>query len=793
MTLQVAPGCEIHLVMGRPAQQLRVLDPSSGADASGVSTYTNFGAVVQQSGGLLTPVSAGETSGIIAFGGEQGVVRVRVHASVTQLWFANRHITMRAGASDYVPTVYAQFDDHTIADVTGHAWVTISVAGSGVVSVQPNDPFGRLHADFTAAGKHDEVVATAGNLRATVRVDVTADVFTPRPILNPIRYSGPYKTRRNMLFLGEGFANRDEFERHVIEIVEKRVFTSPAHSPYPQLRDHVNVWTAFEEPVGDPVSGVTIGPPLTDTGDPVPIIADPGQGQYSVVELTALVGYPPGPQAPADAATARQVWPAAVPGFVAANLIDQVFAYWKRQEHRHLLRPKDTAFGLIMGSRPCGPECSQPSLVLPNIPSTAAHFDLIPPEPSVDIEPDPRRVVESPQAPGFLHPNAVEAFGEWMQAYLGTLKYGTDSSSVDYDVGTVWQTGAADDGLIAILVNEALEAGTTFGVVKPTGHQRVALAWSLGNLPAITIDLTGPIADHDVALRRPPYDAIAGSFAHENSHALGLGDEYEDIYSKGQPVVHPPDVPEIEVHPNLTAATGPIKWNWPRIALASPLAQDVPIPPPGDPATKVTIQLEPTQGMKWHAARDKQLSVFLRVRAINPAHASYRPPLGPYTISSVVGDTLVIEGPSVSPLTAYTAGSVLYLPSTKGSLVHPAVAADLTAHGAFGGNAPATAVHAGGESPRGNIAGFKYPKHHEAVIGLYEGAGEFNSGAYRPAGNCKMREVSVPDTEFHWWPYPHSVDVTRHRPFCFVCKYILINEVWPGAFDLLDREYPEDC
>ena len=47
MTLQIAPGCELHLLMGQ-SQQIRVLDNSTLLDVAASATYSNFGANVQQ-------------------------------------------------------------------------------------------------------------------------------------------------------------------------------------------------------------------------------------------------------------------------------------------------------------------------------------------------------------------------------------------------------------------------------------------------------------------------------------------------------------------------------------------------------------------------------------------------------------------------------------------------------------------------------------------------------------------------------------------------------------------------
>lgn len=808
------PGCDLHLIHATVApipQRLRILVnvAAQAIDVAGDprTTYHNLDmTVVGRAGAVFTPLRVGETVTRVTFQEtpaspvqQLGHVRIRVHGALRNLQFGNTRVTVRVGSADYVPTVFAEFDDLPLADVTGHDWLTVRVAGSASFSVAAGDHSGRIRVPATSTpGEQNLLFVEAGTMSAMMPVHVAEALSTPRPILNPLRYTGPHTTRRNLLIMGEGFPDEDTFELHATRIIDK-LFSSPLNNPYPQLAGHINVWTAYEPPPAGvaPESGITIGPLVNDAGEPLPLLSNRGANLYTVNDVTALVGYPTAGAIPADGTAARAAW-SSIPTFDPAWMPDAVFDRWKQQAQRSPLLAKDSRFGLMFGSRPCGPDAPD---ALAGLPGT--HWELFPTASATALHPDPRRVPVHPAFPDFLHPNPSEALGDLFQVYFESLKYGIDATNVDHDVGRTWLRGGADDGLCAILVFEGQSGGTAFGSIDDvTGLSvRTALAWSVGNQKGHTLDRSGHQLDHTVNVTKPAYDVLAANLAHELGHVLGLGDEYEDIYDEGH--IDAANVPALEFEryanlmhrstlfagANITANT--LKWNWDRIALASPVLQ-VAVPPPGvpDPAT---LQLEPGQGMKWKLARDRALDVYLRVRELNRTApgSTYQSPLGPFKLTKLVGDTVELTGPFVSPLT-YGPGCVLYLPVTKPAgkltLVHPAVDADLVNKGPFGVNATIN-LTAKGESARKDIAGFSKPKNREMVIGAFDGAGTYNTNAFRPSGQCKMREVEFPGTT----GLIFKTDITRLRPFCFTCRYILINVIWPGAYDLLDREYPEDC
>jgi len=69
------------------------------------------------------------------------------------------------------------------------------------------------------------------------------------------------------------------------------------------------------------------------------------------------------------------------------------------------------------------------------------------------------------------------------------------------------------------------------------------------------------------------------------------------------------------------------------------------------------------------------------------------------------------------------------------------------------------------------------------LIGLYEGGGGYGCGIYRPAGRCKMRESSLSDS------FDFSKRDLRSTDFCFVCMYLIVEQIDPSVLQELDRYY----
>jgi hypothetical protein len=73
------------------------------------------------------------------------------------------------------------------------------------------------------------------------------------------------------------------------------------------------------------------------------------------------------------------------------------------------------------------------------------------------------------------------------------------------------------------------------------------------------------------------------------------------------------------------------------------------------------------------------------------------------------------------------------------------------------------------------IGGMKQLCKDYRLVGLYEGGNSSSCRVYRPAGGCKMRNVSGKDGE---------------GEFCFVCKYLIVNRIDATQHEKLAGEYP---
>src|SRR5262245_58035158 len=702
--LYMTPGADIHLISGGAPQTMSILaDLIGGARdiaAEAITQYRDFSpAVVARNGATFTPVGVGDTVGTVSLTQtvdgrdivHHGLLRIRVHAALRDLRIANDRISVRAGSSDYVATVYASFDDLAIADVSAHGWLRFRAGPLGHFAV---DRIGRISANPGAAGGEDLLHVEGGGSSHFIPVRVINSMNAPRAILNQIRYRAPHNFVRNLLFLAEGYPDKDTFEMHVRRIVDI-LFTSAAHSPYNLLRDRFNVWSAFE-PLASGVTqaGITFGPPVNAKGEPIPLTGTAFEGAYTIEQLTLIVGLPPGPGAPTNAAAARTTWQAAAPGFDPAKLSDPLFEMWKTQVLHGLTRPKDTTFGLMFGSHPGGPAAPEPLPPIPPLPATAK-WHLMPGEPHRTLSPDPRRVPEPPAFPGTLYPTPALAFADILEGYLGSLRYGEDATHIDHNVSRAWMKDGPDAGLVAILVFDEFLGATAF----TNDRVRIGLASSVGHKQAIrltgTVTPAFPLLDHEATLAKPVYETITGMLAHELAHALGVTDEYEDTDLVGHTLAPDSEARDIESAVNVTHHStifnnagviirANLKWNWDRVALASSLATAA-----VSAGGTVTFQLDTAEGDKWNAVRAKRGQVWLRPRDLNrfaPA-SKFAPPVGPYTIQSVTGDALVLAGPAVA-VNQFPKGSVLYAPVMKDAvarkLIDPHVLDDLVLNGAFG-------------------------------------------------------------------------------------------------------------
>jgi hypothetical protein len=61
----------------------------------------------------------------------------------------------------------------------------------------------------------------------------------------------------------------------------------------------------------------------------------------------------------------------------------------------------------------------------------------------------------------------------------------------------------------------------------------------------------------------------------------------------------------------------------------------------------------------------------------------------------------------------------------------------------------------------------------EDIIGLYDGGGFRTCGVFRAAGRCKMRSA-------------HDDTI----PFCFVCRYVIVDTLDPRLHGALNGAYP---
>lgn len=228
---------------------------------------------------------------------------------------------------------------------------------------------------------------------------------------------------------------------------------------------------------------------------------------------------------------------------------------------------------------------------------------------------------------------------------------------------------------------------------------------------------------------------------------------------------------------------------------------------------QLRVRVKPAERAKWDAARSESVDVFLRTRNIN-ADVLERPPEnppdpadrwfleGPLKVQEAKDDgTVVLTGTSVD---IFKAGDVLYQPQVENgqplTVFHPDVLFDLKQFGIpFAKKDDKSKANKEAAYPPERLAtaapNFK-PRHAAFVVGVYEGGGSYNTRVYRPSGMCKMRKT----TRVNVREKPLMIEsgdvivgpereVKQFVPFCYVCRYALVNAVDPTFLDGLP--YPD--
>ncbi len=523
------------------------------------------------------------------------IVRVMVHDKMDTWWFGNESLSVfrDSNLAHSQPTIYASFDDgEVIGDITGHDYVTLTSEDPLVVEISNdlNKPYrGRIRGVVTGDKK------ITGNLSGKeLKLDIKVidlDISNGgNKILKRVigDWTKPPKERHNILFVAEGFNDRNKFEEVYTKINES-LFNTNRHSPYNILKDDFNVWAVF---LPSKEEGITTGAKVTSKGYPFPLFAatepDEEKGKYTLKKLTEIVGISDKDLkdrgvTPENKGTKlkevinglKVTWaadPAAqLLGFDAAKVDNEIATRWIIQTPLKLLaQTKDTFYGFIAGDRP-GEKKSvktqrekkdpqnvtihKEEWVIPgNAEFRAVDFTrrirewFIPNMSSLDFPPfvDHRR-----WAPDiYVFDNDSDA--PWVEYFIDKHISRFDESDVPaidplFRVGSCWSPAftphantreVRSAGLVCLLINSALSGrsanflGNFVGLVigKSKGYIE-----SDGNVNQnafkikLDPDKTNKLSIEPII--RINYSDIIATIAHEFGHTFKLGDEYEEFKS----------------------------------------------------------------------------------------------------------------------------------------------------------------------------------------------------------------------------------------------------------------------
>lgn len=719
----------------------------------------------------------------------------------------------------YRASVYAIFNDDTMGDITNNHGVTWD-RGAGV---NPDDIAfdndGSFEVAKTAVGKTLAIkaqlppsLAGPGLAQVQGQVIVGDSWLNANPIAEPLPGSPIHLAADqvpNVLFIAEGFDNRDGFKKENFQRIALSVYnklrSETKTTPWNHLfANSINAWMLFERSAESAATilyeSATFHNAVLENGQPadvaLPLIDLLKQGNsrlnaeggLTIEQLVLRVGLP----LPADSNAQRNAkiaeWQQLFdPAIGAGNLhvSNDVFEFWKtRLVHRNLVEERDTLCGLRCGEKP---------KIEPALPSNIITFNKQSRIQRVNLDLFLSRI-RARSAAG-------DVIGEKFWGRDQTGKFGKDYGLVVFLVGGLRSIGTRD-GEKGFPEGQQVNTGINVGLVD----DHIALNF-LGqkfnvNYPFFLWRQSAGAPSFEIVPFPVPNDIPISAFAtiaHEFSHSFGLDDEYARPGKLNvTPQTRVDDVYNLQLHAALLAQNQisgeRVKWRWPRIRKAGVLES---VSAAGN---TVTVRLKAGHATQFLVGEE----VRLRQRDIlkTPLANLSSPELKVFS-KNENDSTVVLQALSPFNPTAFGRDSLLFLPvkaptEDKNNPTHDKYAevlSPLLRHQINQSHKPQTPFPCNQEDtkseqdPVNMPSNLKRPNNHRHVIGLFSGGKEFSCGIYHPSGECIMRneyravlETIAEGTRFK------SREIYQ---FCHVCRYSLVDQIDPLQHAKIDAAYAE--
>jgi hypothetical protein len=746
-------------------------------------------------------------------------VRVHLHQSVEQIWLTPNRLTIRRPSGpmprDPKPgfttncrfTVRAQFDDGTVGDISLSAKLTVA---HGDTDWFDDALWVRIPETAVDGDAHPITIQTTPDWNSkSAQGDIlvlkpwaSESEIPPADLIdgNPGVRDGSLAPERfpNVLFIAAGFTGDDRSAfRQFTDTIVDQLTTKQRLKPYPYLADAINYWRL---PFAATEAGVSVRCeviPITHQqrlfAIPVPApVHPPKTGTWEVSHLLYAAGLPIPSDQPGSISVAqlRQRWSGQLRTEWADKTLDpatvpsRVIEAWQKYATRTFIDEVD------------------------NFPSVA-----IGEQPSVEFD-DWGELLLHPWRDGFHtplrpSPKVVELFRRVTAAARNGVTVTLGSGA---GIGNLW---ADDDpsfefdnrSLVAIYANVpvgrafvgrsqflVLEQGPL--LVRPSvrlsGDVQIP---DLLELPGLAVERAvgrnALLLDIPQLSATEPRSETWDVFAHELSHAFGLGDEYgADPELPDQTIVAPNLMPSDDVlaHDHKTVVINKIRWNWQRVSKAcvttgtvQPIAQGL-----------FAVPVPPNHGFRFSLHEP----VLLRQRV----KREFMPPAalisGECMVHSISNDgsTVTISRTSGTlDLSVFGAGSLLYAPVRAPptvrpfrpylTIVSPLAERIMAGSGTTLNGKPCDPADVAGKATGVQVPLLRPPTVAQSVplhslprlVGVYFGGGNFACGVVHPAGTCKMRSPA-----------------DSYSRFCHVCQYALVEQIDPNQHGRIDRDYDQE-